>query len=144
MSSFINYTVKGTLCISSLSVLFLALCAFFNIEFIMKFVGVSAVSPYAHSEIRTLFGGVLLVFGAVVLVSIFDLFSLSLKFGVNLYLGFVGGVLLGRFYTLIVDGFHTWGSYGMEKQGTIIAEVVTFLLVSLYYLQDKVETKITI
>jgi len=120
---------QAFLCLSILSVGYVALLSLFQPKTTMELVGVVLPNTDAISSIRGIYGGA----GLVIAIALVHLLRKNLKMGLA-YLGlFWGAYATSRFMTILLDG--PLGSFG--TQWIIIETLFCVLAVALLWLFKK-------
>lgn len=96
--------------------LFIAVVCLAAPETALADFGITVNDPNGRNEMRGQYGGFFVAMALVMALSFFD--KLPRRFGVGVLLTLVGGVLLGRLITLVLEGPATFADYSAALQIT--------------------------
>lgn len=114
------------LAIGALVAAYISLRAITAPESVLVNLGLIIDGADGRSEIRGQYGG---FFGAVAIAMVLSLIGkLPQKFGLGMLLITVGGVLMGRLLSIVIEGPQVLASYSSSIQAFIIVDIILVAL----------------
>ena len=114
------------LILGSLVAGYVAYQAFAAPETLLAEVGISTFGPDGRNEIRGQYGGFYSVVTLALLLASFKV--LPPRFGLGLLLVIIGGILLGRVSSVLIEGFDVWYEYSSSVKTFFVVDTVLTLL----------------